>query len=178
MRQSICVCPPIPSPSQHHWMFFGFSSTFEQTKYLPLFFQPTSMFMQTRLLFFCLPHRWVRSARGPWRCSRPSSGPVGCCWWVWPCPQTTGCWWRRASSCSRTRPPRSRWRCTPACGGSASWQVGQCELRWKVSVTHGSNVSALHENANPWKSTLCDVRKGTISTQNQVFFGHFQKCDC
>lgn len=29
-----------------------------------------------------------------------------------------------------------------------------------------------------WQSTLCDVRKGTVSTQNQVFFVHFQKCDC
>ena len=74
--------------------------------------------------FFLSLLRWVRSARGLWRCSRPSSGRAVCCWSASPSPPTTGCWWRRASSCSRTRPPRSRWRCTPACGGSASWQVG------------------------------------------------------
>lgn len=73
---------------------------------------------------FLLLCRWVRSARGRWRCSRRSSAPAACCWSAWPCPPTTGCWWRRASCCSRTRPPRWRWRCTRACGGSASWQVG------------------------------------------------------
>lgn len=73
--------------------------------------------------FLCL-RRWVRSVRGLWRCSPQFLGPVVCCWWASPCQQTTGCWWRRGSSCSRTRPPRWRWRCTLASGGSALWQVG------------------------------------------------------
>lgn len=67
--------------------------------------------------------RWVRSARGRWRCSRQFLEPVVCCWWASPCRRTTGSWWRKESSCSRTRPLRSRWRCTRASGGCVLWQV-------------------------------------------------------
>ena len=85
---------------------------------------------------------------------------AACCSWASPSAQTTGCTWRREPCCRRTRPPRSRWHCTLACGASASLQV-------QASPAHQSTVPAfawhprvLIHSSLPWvpetqKSTPC-----------------------
>lgn len=80
----------------------------------------------SRLTPFVLPCRWVRAAAVRWPSCPQCLEPAGCCWWGWLCPQTTGWSWWRASSCSRTRAWRWRWRCIQASGEFASWLVGIC----------------------------------------------------
>lgn len=83
---------------------------------------------------FVLPCRWVRAAAVRWPSCPQCLEPAGCCWWGWPCPQTIGWSWWRASSYSRTRAWRWRWRCIQASGEFASWLVGRHDDMFEYSL--------------------------------------------
>lgn len=74
---------------------------------------------------FVVPCRWVRAAAVRWPSCPQCLEPVGCSWWAWLCPQTTGWSWSRASSCNRTKAWRWRWHYIQASGEFASWLVGR-----------------------------------------------------
>lgn len=80
-----------------------------------------------------LPSRWVHAAAVRWPSCPQCLEPVGFCWWGWLCPRTTGWSWWRASSCSRTRAWRWRWRCIQASGEFALWLVGRYIYLFKNS---------------------------------------------
>lgn len=101
---------------------------------------------------FVLPSRWVRAAAVRWPSCPQCLEPAGCCWWGWPCPQTTGWSWWRASSCSRTRAWRWRWHCIRASGEFASWPVGRCVLNMTTGED-GCMLAHTHRHTH----TSCSV---------------------
>ena len=111
---------------------------------------------------FVLPSRWVHAAAVRWPSCPQCLEPAGCCWWGWPCPQTTGWSWWRASSCSRTRAWRWRWRCTRACGEFASWLVGTTHV-WIFSLQKLKDDCRRHTHTK--NAAVCVLMSATSQRQ-------------